>query len=160
MKKDKNNNLLITLSEVTELDIIDDKQVYELAGTITTSINLSALRKSIDNACMQLSQVGSPSFGADVKYIALDNQARLDLAYKLLYTYNLIETDVKNFRKNKLRCRENSEYLLNFIYNTIDTLKTAKEYQEFRLQEKQENMKYLEETKKKLLGNGDVIKVE
>lgn len=87
MKQDKNNNLLITLSEVTELDIIDDKQVYELAETITTSINLSALRKSIDNACMQLSQVGSPSFGADVK----------------------------NFRKNKLRCRENSEYLLNFI---------------------------------------------
>lgn len=160
MKQDKNNNLLITLSEVTELDIIDDKQVYELAETITTSINLSALRKSIDNACMQLSQVGSPSFGADVKYIALDNQARLDLVYKLLYTYNLIETDVKNFRKNKLRCRENSEYLLKFIYNTIDTLKTAKEYQEFRLQEEQENMKYLEETKKKLLGNGDVIKVE
>lgn len=155
MKQDKNNNLLITLSEVTELNIIDEKQVYELAETITTSINLSALRKSIDNACMQLSQVGPPSFGADVKYLALDNQARLELVYKLLYTYNLIETDVKNFRRNKLECRENSEYLLNFIYNTIDTLKTAKKYQEFRLQEEQENMKYLEETKKKLLGNGD-----
>ena len=155
MKQDKNNNLLMTLSEVTELDIIDDKQVYELAETITTSINLSALRKGIDNACMQLSQVGHPSFGADVKYLTLDNQARLDLVYKLLYTYNLIEADVKNFRKNKLRCRENSEYLLNFIYNTIDTLKKSKEYQEFRLQEKQENQKYLEETNKKLLGNGD-----
>lgn len=148
---DKNSNLLVVLSQVDDLHVLEEQQVLELAETISKSINLSGLKRSINNACMNLSSVGEPCFGADVKYIALDNQARLNLIFKLLDSYTKIESYVNNYRRNKLDCRENSEYLCSFVLNTIDTLKTVKQYQDFKIQEHEENMKYLEETKRKLL---------
>lgn len=149
--QDKNNSLLIKLSQINDLDNLEENQIYEITETISKSINLSALKRSINNVCMRLSQVRQPCFGADVKYLALDNQKRLDLIFNLLDSCTKIETDVNNFRRNKLNCRENIEYLYNFILNTIDTLKAIEKYQTFKIQEHKENMTYLEGLNRKLL---------
>lgn len=149
--QDKNNSLLIKLSKINDLDTLEENQIYEVVETISNTINIAGLKRSINNVCMKLSRIGPPCFGADMEYLALDNQKRLDLIFSLLDSCTKIELNVKNFRRNKFNCRENIDYLYNFITDTIDTLKAVENYKSFKIQEYKENMAYLKGQDIKLL---------
>lgn len=144
------NDLII--KEINNVDLCDltEEQVIELKQNIVSNINISKLNEAVTNACMNLSQVGPPSFMADAVYIATDNQKRLDIIYKLMNNFNLFKNDVKNFRKNKNNCNDNYDYIFNFLYNTKDLVKSVVEFGEFKQEEYKENMKQLEENAKRI----------
>ena len=142
--QDKNNSLLIKLSKINDLDSLEENQIYEVVEIISNTINITGLKRSINNVCMKLSRVGPPCYNADMEYLALDNQKRLELIFSLLDSCTKIEANVKNFRRNKFNCRENIDYLYKFIVDTTDTLKTIEKYKTFKIQEYKENMAYLE----------------
>ena len=81
MKKD--NKLIALINQYPQLQDTETVMVYntteeleEIVQAVSDSINLSKLRRSVDNAIKILSGVGDPSFGADAKVIALDNEKR------------------------------------------------------------------------------------
>lgn len=149
------NDLII--KEINSIDIYDltEGQVIELKQNIVSSVNISKLNEAVEKACMNLSQVGPPSFMADAVYIALDNQKRLDIIYGLINNFNLFKNDVKNFRKNKNNCNENYDYIFNFISNTKDLVESIVQFGEFKQEEYKENMKQLEDNKRKYLESGE-----
>lgn len=152
------NDLII--KEVSNIDLCDltEEQLVELKQNIVSNINISKLNEAITKACMNLSQVGPPSFMADAVYIALDNQKRLDIIYSLMNNFDLFKNDVKNFKKNKSNCNDNTEYIYNFLDRTKDLVKSIIEFGEFKQEEYKEykeNMKQLEENKRKYLKGDD-----
>lgn len=149
-----NNKLII--SEMKQINIYDlnDDEVRVLAANIIENINLKQLKEEVIKTCLKLTGVGSPSLGCDVKFIALDNQRRLELTHMLLSNFDLFESYVKNFKRNKSNCRENDDYIFNFLYKTKDLVDTIIDYGEFRLKEKEDNQKQLLAHHKKLLSEG------
>lgn len=134
-----NNELLLQLNKFEHLSDLEDYQIIDLANSIISSINLTQLKKSVNNACQILSGVTPPSFGADAVFIALDNQARLEIIYQLLHNCDFLETYVKNLKSNKNNCKENFDYIYSFVSTTIDLFKSVQNYGEFRLNEKKQN---------------------
>lgn len=149
------NDLII--KEMNNIDIYDlsEEQVIELKQNIISNVNISKLNEAVGKACMNLSQVGPPSFMADAVYIALDNQKRLDIIYSLMNNFNLFKNDVKNFRKNKNNCNENYDYVFSFISNTKDLVESIVTFGEFKKEEYKENIKQLEENKRRYLESGE-----
>lgn len=149
------NDLII--KEINNVDLCDltGEQLIELKQYIVSNINVNKLGESITKACLNLSQVGPPSFMADAVYIALDNQKRLDIIYSLMNNFDLFKNDVKNFKKNKSNCNDNTEYIYNFLDRTKDLVKSIIEFGEFKQEEYEENMKQLEENKRKYLKGDD-----
>lgn len=150
MESKLENNLLAFI-ENKDLTTMDTPQLLEISQQISNSISLTKLRRSIDNAIKILSGVGDPSFGADLEFIALDNQQRLNLIWMLLDRYNKIEANIKNFKKNKQNCKDNSDFLYKFIEETKEILETVTKYGQFRYKEKIEDQKYIETLNRKLL---------
>ena len=150
MESKLENNLLAFI-ENKDLATMDTPQLLEISQQISNSISLTKLRRSIDNAIKVLSGVGDPSFGADLEFIALDNQQRLNLIWMLLDRYNKIEANIKNFKKNKQNCKDNSDFLYKFIEETKEILETVTKYGQFRYKEKIEDQKYIETFNRKLL---------
>ena len=76
----------LILQEIKNMDLADlqEKEVIALQQNIISNVNLNKMREQVETACRDLSQVTPPSFGADLRYIALDNQERLELIFKLL----------------------------------------------------------------------------
>lgn len=144
------------ISEFNNIDLysLNDNQVKYLAANIIEKINLTQLKEEVMKTCLKLTGVGEPTWNADVKFIALDNQKRLELTYLLLNNFNLFEKDVKNFRRNKLKCRENDEYIFNFLFKTKDLISSIIEYGEFRVKELKENQKEL------LKYNSDILLID
>lgn len=142
------NDLII--KEINNVDLCDltEEQVIELKQNIVSNVNISKLNEAVTNACMNLSLVGPPSFMADAVYIAIDNQRRLDIIYKLINNFNLFKNDVKNFKKNKNNCNNNYDYMFNFLSNTKDLVESVVEFGEFKQDKHKENMKQLEENAK------------
>lgn len=147
----------LILKEMNRIDLYDlqEEQVLELQQKIVSNVNIKKMKEAVTNACMNLSQVGRPSYGADLKYIALDNQARLELIYNLLHNFDLFEKDISNFKRNKNSCNENYEYIFNFLTNTKDMVETIVDFGEFKKQEYEDNMKQLEENKRLYLKEGE-----
>lgn len=149
------NDLII--KEINNVDLCDltEEQLIELKQYVVTNINMNKLDEAITKACMNLSQVGPPSFMADAVYIALDNQKRLDIIYSLMNNFSFFKNDVKNFKKNKSNCNDNTEYIYTFLDRTKDLVKSIIEFGEFKQEEYKENMKQLEENKRKYLKGDD-----
>ena len=157
MKK-KNELSYKDLKMTFDTDVFDfntTEELEEIVQAVSDSINLSKLRRSVDNAIKILSGVGDPSFGADAKVIALDNQKRLNLIYLLLDRFNILEAGIKNFRRNKMNCKNNDEFLYEVISSTKDILGTINKYGEFRFNEYQETQKYLEDIDRKRLNSSN-----
>lgn len=150
----KNNKLII--SELHQIDIysLDGDALKELAVNVLDKINVSQLKRDVTKTCLNLTGVGAPSFGANAKQIALDNQRRLELTFLLLNNFDLLESYIKNLRSNKGRCRENDDYIFGFVSKTKDLIETIIEYGEFRLKEIAENEKQL------LAANPDYYKLK
>ena len=98
------NELILKQMQNIELSDLEEEQIVALQQNIISNVNLNKMREQVELACRNLSQVTPPSFMADVKYIALDNQKRLELIFKLLDSFTMFEKDVKLFRRNKNNC--------------------------------------------------------
>lgn len=142
---------------INKLSIYDltDEQIEDVTSNILDNVSISKLEEKVQEVILKLSGVGEPCFGADLKFIALDNQKRLNLIHSLTYNFNIFKANYKNLKKNKYRCREDSDKVFNFLINTQDIIKVIIEYAEFNHKEKLENQKYIEELNKKLLDTGE-----
>lgn len=145
-----NNKLII--SNMNKLDLYDlsVEDTYILADTIVNNFNVSQLKKSIQKASLNLSAVTKPCFGADLKYIALDNQTRLEIIWKLLNSFELFEKDIKNIKKRKLNYYE-YDYVFQFLSNTQKIMQAVYEYGEFKVLEKEENQTQIKAYENRLL---------
>ena len=132
MKESKNDNLLVTLTDIKELNSLKEEQISRTAESIAENINLNGLKRAICNSCFTLS-----SIKADSKTVTMDNQERLLLINKLIYSQNNISANVRSFWKNR-KSKKTKEELLNFIQDTIETLKTVKKYQPVKKEENKE----------------------
>lgn len=139
--------------EVNNVDLYDlnSSQLKELKNEIINNINISKLERKINEVTLKLSGVAGPSLDADIKYIALDNQERLNLIYMLNYNLNCFKSDVKYLRKYKDDISIDDEKIFMFLLKTKDMVETIINYGEFTVKEKQEQQKYLEQINKKLL---------
>lgn len=147
----KRNEMVIY--EVKNLDLynLEHEQLEQITDDILTNVNMSKLEEKINQVILKLSGVGEPSFGADIKYIALDNQKRLNLIYMLSYNFNLFKADVKYLKRHKNDTSIDSEKLLSFLFKTKDIINTILDYGEFTLKEQEEQLKYLNDINKRLL---------
>ena len=151
----KRNEMIIY--EVKNLDLynLENEQLEQITNDILTNVNISKLEEKINQVILKLSGVGEPSFGADIKYIALDNQKRLNLIYMLSYNFNLFKFDVRYLKRHKNDSSIDSEKLSSFLFKTKDIINTILDYGEFTLKEQEEQTKYLNEINKKLLNRGE-----
>ena len=146
------------IRKVSELDltgVIDDEVLFEIKDTIVENINMKKLREAVTNACMNLSQVGEPTWYADMNVIAMDNQQRLNIVFHLLRYLDIFEKDVANMKKNKYGCADDGEKVLGFVSNTKSLVDAVVQYGEFKHKEHIENMKLLEENKRRYLEGGE-----
>ncbi len=142
------NELIIKELSNIELSDLQEEQVIALQKNIISNVNLNKMREQVESACKNLSQVAPPRIGADIGYIALDNQKRLELIFKLLNSFTLFEKDVKCFRRNKCNCNNNYEYIFNFLSNTQDLINAVLDHSDFKIKEWEENNKQVQEIKK------------
>lgn len=153
----------LIIYEMKELSLYDleEEQVMTVANNVVTSININKLRKNINGACLKLSGVAPPSFLADAKWIALDNQKRLEIIYKMLDSFEKFEADIKNLRgKRKAWLQDkndNFDYIFQFLLNTKDLISSIYDYGDFRAKEVEEDKKQalLQKEKFKLLLGGN-----
>jgi len=131
-----------------ELSDLEEEQIVALQQNIISNVNLNKMREQVELACRNLSQVTPPSFMADVKYIALDNQKRLELIFKLLDSFTMFEKDVKLFRRNKNNCNSNYEYIFSFLLRTQDMINAVIEHSDFKIKEWEENNRQVQEIKR------------
>lgn len=134
-----NSNYLPSAFININLYDLSTSDILELSNLIRNNLQIKTLKNKINEACITLSSVGSPSFGADVTYIALDNQQRLEIINALLNKYNNIELYIQNLRYNKYDCRNNYEYNFMFLQNIQELMSSISSYVEFRFKEKVEN---------------------
>lgn len=141
-----NENLQI-LQAVKSVDImeLDEDTVKALSVAITSNANLNKMREQVEYACRDLSQVGPPSFGADVVFLAKDNQERLELIFKLLNSFNNFESIIKCLRKNKNNCRDNYDQLISLLFTTQDLANAVLDHSDFKIKELEENNRYVNE---------------
>lgn len=130
-----NNNFLNRIDNILKEYYINSNELKFLIEDITKSVKLKSLKKVIDKICMNLSSVGEPVWYADAKDIVWDNQKRLTTIYMLLDTYEKIEIDLKNIKKNKNGCMENEDYLCSFISRIKDLFKLEEKFKEIKKKE-------------------------
>lgn len=153
------NELILKEIKNTDLYDLQEDEIVALQQNIISNVNLNKMREQVETACRNLSQVGPPCFGADICFIAKDNQERLELIFKLLDRFNKFEKDVKCFRRNKNNCNSNYEYVFNFLLGTQDLVNAVLDHSNFKIKEWEENNKQVQEIKrleeKKLYIEGD-----
>ena len=154
------NELILQEIKNMELSDLQEEEVIALQQNIISNVNLNKMREQVEGACRNLSQVTPPRVGADLRYIALDNQERLELIFKLLDSYNRFERDVKSFRRNKNNCNSNYEHIYNFLLSTQDMINAVLDHSDFKIKEWEENNRQVQEIKRLgseqlYLDNGD-----
>lgn len=149
------NDLIIR--KINNIDIYDleDEQIFELKDTIVKNVNLKQLRESVNKAVLNLSGVGDPTWNADLNFIALDNQKRLNIIYMLISNLEMFEISVSNIKKNRYGCAMDSEQSLRFLGITKDLVNTIIKFGEFKIDEAYQNKLELEENKRLELEGGN-----
>lgn len=153
----KQDLIIYEMKEIS-LDDLEEGQIMELANNLVNAININKLSKAVKEACKKLSGVTPPSFLADARWIALDNQKRLEIIWKMLDSIERVEADFKNLRgkrKNWLQKEsDNFDYIFQFLLNTKELIQSIYEYGEFKAKEVEEDKKQamLQKEKFNLLG--------
>ena len=134
------NNQLVVIKELKELDVyeLEAEQIILVAANIIDKLNLKKLEDDIITACLKLTGVGAPCFGADMEFIALDNQKRLDLTYMLLDNFQQIKKMISNLKRNKQQCRENEDLIFSLVLKTKEIIDTIVDYGNFVYEENEE----------------------
>lgn len=150
------NDLIIR--KINNIDIYDleEEQIFELKDTIVKNVNLKQLRESVNKAVLNLSGVGDPTWNADLNFIALDNQKRLNIIYMLISNLEMFEISVSNIKKNKYGCAMDSEQSLRFLGIAKDLVDTIIKFGEFKMDEAYQNKLELEENKRLELEGGNI----
>lgn len=142
----KGNELILQTFQEIDLYSMSEQMIIDTKDQLLQNVNISNLEKEVKKAILKLSRVGPPSFGADAVYIALDNQARLDIIYQLLDTFELFKTQTKNLKRNKNNCNTNNfEYVFDYLSRTQELFKSIYSYAEFQHKEHIENQKAIAE---------------
>ncbi len=140
----KQDLVIYEMKEISLYDL-DEEQIMILANNLVNSISLSKLNKAVKDACIKLAGVAPPSFLADAKWIALDNQKRLEIIWEMLDSFNKVEADIKNLKgklKKYLQDKEQDfDYIFQFLLNTKSLVTSIYEYGEFKANEVKENEK-------------------
>ena len=142
------NELILKQMQNIELSDLEEEQIVALQQNIISNVNLNKMREQVESACRNLSQVTQPRIGADLKYIALDNQERLELILKLLDSFTMFEKDVKLFRRNKNNCNNNYDYIFSFLLRTQDLVNAVLDHSDFKIKEWEENNRQVQEIKR------------
>lgn len=130
------NELMNRVNSIIEAPYeIDSKELLQVTEELTITVKLKPLKRMIDKICMNLASVGEPTWYADAKDIAWDNQKRLNTIYQLLNIYNMLEKDVKVIKKNKNNCKDNSDYLFSFLLRIQELLKLEQKFKEIKVKE-------------------------
>lgn len=131
-----NNELLIKANNILDNPYeIETKELQEVTVELSGTVKLKSLKRAVDNICKNLASCGEPTWYADAKDIAWDNQKRLTTIYRLLDTYEMLEKDVKNLKKNKNNCIENSDYLYSFLLRIKELMGLEQEFKKIKLKE-------------------------
>ena len=127
------NKDMILYNEINDLSIseLSEEQIKIVAVRLLEDINIKRLENDINETILKLSCVGDPSFGADLKFIALDNQTRLKLINMLLNNFNLFKSCRYNLRRNVQDCRENFDQIYSIVNYAKQLIETVIEYGEF-----------------------------
>lgn len=142
------NELILEEMKNVDLYELQENEVIVLKQNIIEKVNLNKMREQVELVCRDLSQVGPPRFGADLTYIANNNQERLELIFNLLNNFNNFKNDVKCFRRNKGNCNDNYEYIFNFLLNTQDLINAILDHNDFKIKEWEENNRQVQEVKR------------
>lgn len=138
-----NNELMVKVNNIIENCYeIDSQELVEVTNEIVTNVKLKSLKRAVDKVCMNLASVGEPKWNADAKDIAWNNQKRLTTIYQLLDTYNMLEKDVKNIKKNKNNCIENSDYLYGILLRVQELLGLEQKFKEIKLKEIKDTIEF------------------
>ncbi len=142
----KGNELILQTFQEMDLYSMTEQMIIDTKNHLLENVNISNLEKEVKKAILKLSGVGQPSLGADAVYIALDNQARLDIIYQLLNTFELFKIQTRNLKRNRYNCNtDNFEYVFDYLSRTQNLFKTIYNYAEFQYKEKMENQKAIVE---------------
>lgn len=135
------------LYEMNNLDIYEmtDEQIKFVTDTILDNIKLSDLEDKIHKVTLQLSHIGPAKLGAELKPLFLEDEARLNLIYLLNYNFDNFKADFKYIKRHRLDADIDGERLFSFITKLKDVVEIVYKYGEFTIQQKQEEMKYLQE---------------
>lgn len=147
----KNDLIIYEISKDINIEELNNEQLLQLKDTIIYNININKLEEQVNNTILKLSGVTKPCFGADLNFIANDNQNRLELIHQLLYNFNIVKSEVKYLKRNKNNYYIDSEKVYGFLIELQDLVKSILKYSEFKLEEDLELERYLEEIKIKQL---------
>lgn len=99
LKKADSNMQLMIVSQDLEVSEMTEEQIEFTTDFIIKNIKLNKLEELIADIVKDLSGVGTPSWNADMGYIAMDNQKRLEIIYSLTNDFQIVKNWVKNLKK-------------------------------------------------------------
>lgn len=163
----KENISILSAIKSIDIESLDEDEIKALSFAVARDVNINKMRECVQYACTNLSQVGPVKMGADLSFIAKDNQERLELVFKLLDTFGRFEFIVNNIRRNKFDCRDNFDLVYRLLTTTEELADAVIDHSDFKIKELEENNRYveellrkrhekeLEESNRKLLKGGD-----
>lgn len=152
------NDLVIYEFKDIDIDDLTEEQRMITANYLVSNVNIRKLEDEIHKCILNLSGVGGPSFGADISWLALDNQKRLELVHQLLYYLDIFKSDIKYLKKNLNKTYIDDEQIYSFLYYAKDLIRTILQYGQFKQDSIKEQLKQIEDRNKLLeLLNGSVV---
>lgn len=149
------NELIIRKMNEISISDLTPEELIQLKDQVIDNVNIKQLKEAVNKACINLSNVGEPTWNADIEFIADDNQKRLNIICLLLQNLNLFESYTSNMKKNKYGCADDIEKVYSYISTTKELIDTVVKYGEFKQQEYIDTIKQIEENNKKYLKEGE-----
>lgn len=143
MKPTKNDLIIYGMSGMEIYDLTPE-QTVDLSLELIKNMNMNKLEEQLHEVILKLSGVGGPSFGADVVYIALDNQKRLELIHQLLYYFDIIKAKSK-YIKRHLDDYDLDDICLNYLWNTKQLVDNIYEYGKYKKEDLETQIRQLHE---------------
>lgn len=125
------------LDNIQKLDIynLEERELENTKQLLLINVNIPKLEQTIKEVVLNLSNIGQSLPTTDISYIALDNQARLELIYKLLSNIETFKTQTRNIKRNRINCKNNYEYILSYLLQAQDLIKSIYQYANFKQME-------------------------
>lgn len=138
---------LMVLQSFRDIDLYeqDEEAIINIKDEVVESIKISELEKMVNKAIIKLSSVTNPCFGANIKYITLDNQKRLELIYELLSNFEDVKIRTRNLKRNKQNCNEDYDGVFFYLLKVQDILNAIENYVDFRKEERIEAIKTVQQ---------------
>lgn len=133
----KQTNLIPIIAN-TDIYDLTEEELENSVTLILENINKKKLRKSVLDAIEDLSGVTAPNEVANPKWIALDNQKRLEIINRLLSQLRYTEKDIKILKTK--RNMVDYDYEFRFLENIKSLCKGIIEYVELKQSELEDSL--------------------